>query len=160
VTRRRATPRCSARRAPRRPRELARAHLVYGEWLRRENHRLDAREELRTAYELFVAIGMDAFAERARHELHATGGTVRKRTLETRDDLTARERQVAMMARDGLSNLDIAARLFLSPRTVEWHLRKVFMKLGIRPRASSPTRWRGRLVAEPSLMQDPVAGGA
>ena len=114
--------------------DLARAHLLYGEWLRRENRRVDARAELRAAHELFVTIGMDAFAERARGELEATGERVRKRAVETRDDLTAQERQIARLARDGLSNPEIGARLFLSPRTVEWHLRKVFAKLGIRSR--------------------------
>jgi DNA-binding CsgD family transcriptional regulator len=114
--------------------ELARAHLLYGEWLRRESRRVDAREQLRTAHEMFLAIGMEAFAERAHKELLATGEKARKRTVETRDDLTAQELQIARMARDGLSNPDIGTRLFLSPRTVEWHLRKVFGKLGIRSR--------------------------
>jgi DNA-binding NarL/FixJ family response regulator len=114
--------------------ELARAHLLYGEWLRRENRRVAAREQLRTAHEMLVAIGMEAFAERARKELQATGEKVRKRTVETRDDLTAQERQIARLARDGLSNPEIGARLFLSPRTVEWHLRNVFTKLDIRSR--------------------------
>jgi ATP/maltotriose-dependent transcriptional regulator MalT len=90
--------------------ELARAHLLCGEWLRREQRRLEAREQLRTAQELFVAIGMEAFAERARRELEATGGTARKRTVATRDDLTAQERQIARLARDGLSNPEIGAR--------------------------------------------------
>ena len=114
--------------------ELARAHLLYGEWLRRESRRVDAREQLRTAHEMLAAIGMEAFAERARQELLATGEKVRKRTVDTRDDLTAQERQIARLARDGLSNPEIGARLFLSPRTVEWHLRKVFTKLGIQSR--------------------------
>ncbi|MGZ6622806.1 MAG: helix-turn-helix transcriptional regulator [Solirubrobacteraceae bacterium] len=114
--------------------ELARAHLVYGEWLRRERRRIDAREQLRAAHEQFTSIGMEAFAERARVELLATGETVRRRTVETRDDLTAQERQIAQLARDGLSNPEIGARLFLSSRTVEWHLGKVFGKLGIRSR--------------------------
>jgi ATP/maltotriose-dependent transcriptional regulator MalT len=114
--------------------ELARAHLLYGEWLRRANRRIDAREHLRTAHEMLAAIGMQAFAERARAELQATGETVRKRTVETRDDLTAQERQVARLAREGLSNTAIGERLFVSPRTVEWHLRNVFTKLGIRSR--------------------------
>jgi DNA-binding CsgD family transcriptional regulator len=114
--------------------ELARARLLYGEWLRRENRRVDARGQLRTAHELFVVIGMEAFADRARIELQATGERVRKRAIETRDDLTAQELQIARLARDGLSNPVIGARLFLSPRTVEWHLRKVFTKLGIRSR--------------------------
>ncbi len=114
--------------------ELARAHLLYGEWLRRENRRVDARAQLRAAHELLVAIGMEAFAERARVELQATGERVRRRAFETRDGLTAQELQIARLARDGLSNPEIGARLFLSPRTVEWHLRKVFTKLGIRSR--------------------------
>jgi DNA-binding CsgD family transcriptional regulator len=111
--------------------ELARAHLLYGEWLRRAGRRVDARNQLRAAYEQFTAIGMEAFAERARRELNATGERVRKRTLETRDELTAHERQIATLARDGLSNPEIGARLFLSPRTVEYHLSKVFTKLAI-----------------------------
>jgi ATP/maltotriose-dependent transcriptional regulator MalT len=114
--------------------ELARAHLLYGEWLRRENRRLDARDQLRAAHDQFTSIGMEAFAERARRELQATGEVVRARTVETRDDLTAQERQIAELARDGLSNPEIGARLFLSPRTVEWHLGKVFLKLEIRSR--------------------------
>src|SRR5438067_907786 len=114
--------------------ELARTHLLYGEWLRRENRRADAREQLRTAHGQFTPIGMEAFAERARGELLATGEKVRKRSAETRDDLTAQERHIARLARDGLSNPEIGARLFLSPRTVEWHLRKVFSKLGISSR--------------------------
>jgi DNA-binding NarL/FixJ family response regulator len=114
--------------------ELARAHLLYGEWLRRENRRVDARSKLRTAYDEFISIGMEAFAERARLELLATGEQVRKRTVETRDDLTAQEQQISRLARDGLSNPEIGARLFLSPRNVEWHLRNVFGKLGIHSR--------------------------
>jgi DNA-binding CsgD family transcriptional regulator len=114
--------------------ELARTHLLYGEWLRRENRRVDARAQLRAAYELFVTIGMEAFAERARAELQATGERVRRRVVAQRDDLTPQELQISRLARDGLSNAEIGARLFLSPRTVEWHLRKVFAKLGIRSR--------------------------
>ncbi len=114
--------------------ELARAQLVYGEWLRRENRRLDAREQLLAAYDLFTAIGMEAFAERARGERLATGERVRRQTVETRDDLTAQERQIGQLARGGLSNPEIGARLFLSRRTVEWHLRNVFIKLGISSR--------------------------
>jgi DNA-binding CsgD family transcriptional regulator len=114
--------------------ELARAHLLYGEWLRRENRRVDARAQLRAAHGLFVTIGMEPFAERARGELLATGERVRKRTVEARDELTPQELQIARLARDGLSNPEIGARLFLSPRTAEWHLRKVFTKLGIHSR--------------------------
>jgi DNA-binding CsgD family transcriptional regulator len=114
--------------------ELARAHLLYGEWLRRESRRVDARAQLRVALDQFTSFGMEAFAERARRELQATGEKVRKRTEETRDDLTAQERQIAQLAREGLSNPEIGARLFLSPRTVEYHLSKVFTKLGIRSR--------------------------
>ena len=121
------------RRTKLRP-DLARAHLLYGEWLRRRRRRVDARAQLRAAHEQFISIGMEAFAERVRSELLATGELVRKRTVETRDDLTAKERQIARLARDGLSNPEIGARLFLSPRTVEWHLRKVFTKLGINSR--------------------------
>jgi DNA-binding CsgD family transcriptional regulator len=114
--------------------ELGRSHLLYGEWLRRENRRVEARGQLRIAYEMFVTIGMEAFTERARVELLATGEKVRRRDAETRDELTAQERQIAQLARDGLSNPEIGARMFLSPRTVEWHLRKVFTKLGITSR--------------------------
>ncbi|WP_328321497.1 AAA family ATPase [Kribbella sp. NBC_00382] len=114
--------------------ELARARLLYGEWLRREGRRIDAQEQLRTAHESFVAMGMEAFAERARRELVATGEKTRRRTVETRTDLTAHEQQIALLARDGLSNQEIGARLFLSSRTVEWHLRKVFSKLEITSR--------------------------
>ena len=120
-------------RTRRRP-DLARAHLLYGEWLRRENRRVDARVELRAAHDQFASIGMEGFGERARGELLATGEKVRKRTVATRDVLTAQERQVARLAREGLSSPDIGARLFLSPRTVEWHLRNAFMKLGIHSR--------------------------
>jgi DNA-binding NarL/FixJ family response regulator len=114
--------------------ELARAYLLQGEWLRREGRRADARRQLRAAHDIFAAIGMEAFAGRARRELQATGESVRKRTPETRDDLTPQEEQIARLARDGLSNPEIGAQLFLSPRTVEWHLHNVFVKLGISSR--------------------------
>jgi DNA-binding CsgD family transcriptional regulator len=114
--------------------ELARGHLLYGEWLRRERRRVDAREQLRTAHEMLTTMGIDAFADRARRELLATGETVRKRTEETRDELTAQEMQIALLARDGLSNPEIGIRLFISPRTVKYHLRKVFIKLDISSR--------------------------
>jgi DNA-binding CsgD family transcriptional regulator len=114
--------------------ELARAHLLYGEWLRREGRRADAREQLRTGDEMFVAMGVGAFAERTERELRATGERVRKRTLETRDDLTAQEAQIGRLARDGVSNGEIGARLFISKHTVEYHLHKVFTKLGISSR--------------------------
>ncbi len=113
---------------------LARTHLVYGEWLRRENRRLDAREHLRTAYEMLNRFGAQAFAERARRELLATGETVRQRAMEVRQDLTAQEAQIARLAADGKSNSEIGAELFISPRTVEWHLGKVFTKLDVNSR--------------------------
>jgi DNA-binding CsgD family transcriptional regulator len=115
---------------------LARAHLVYGEWLRRENRRVDARAQLRIAYEQLSRIGAEAFAERARRELVATGETVRKRVMETRYELTSQETQVARLAADGHTNSEIASQLFISPRTAEYHLHKVFDKLGISSRRS------------------------
>jgi DNA-binding CsgD family transcriptional regulator/tetratricopeptide (TPR) repeat protein len=111
--------------------DRARAHLLYGEWLRRNSRRTDARAQLRTAHEMLYAIGMAAFAERARHELRATGETVRKRTVGTVTTLTAQEAHIARLARDGHTNTEIGAQLFLSARTVEWHLRKIFTTLGI-----------------------------
>jgi DNA-binding CsgD family transcriptional regulator len=113
---------------------LARTHLLYGEWLRREHRRVDAREQLRVAYTTLSDMGMEAFAERARRELLATGETVRKRSDETLDQLTPQEMQVARLAADGHTNPEIGAQLFLSPRTVEWHLTKTFGKLGIASR--------------------------
>jgi DNA-binding CsgD family transcriptional regulator len=114
--------------------ELARTHLLFGEWLRREGRRVDAREQLRKAHDMLAAMGMEAFAERARRELVATGEKARKRTADTLADLTPQEAQIAQLAREGLSNPEIGTQLFLSPRTVEWHLRKVFGKLDISSR--------------------------
>ena len=114
--------------------EVARGHLLYGEWLRREGRRVDARAQLRTAHDQFVSMGLAGFAERARRELQATGEKVRKRTLESANDLTPQEIQIARLVRSGLSNVEIGTRLFLSPRTVEWHLRKVFTKLDLSSR--------------------------
>jgi DNA-binding CsgD family transcriptional regulator len=129
--------------------ELARGHLLYGEWLRRERRRVEAREQLRTAHRMFIDIGMEAFAERTRGELLATGANVRKRIVETRDELTAQERHIAQLARDGLSNAEIGARLFLSKHTVAHHLRSVFGKLGIRSR-------RELAAALPSSDSEPI----
>jgi DNA-binding CsgD family transcriptional regulator len=114
--------------------EHARARLLYGEWLRRQGRRVDARAQLRTACDAFTAMGVQAFADRAWHELLATGETVRKRTVETYGELTAQETHIARLAADGLTNPEIAVELYLSPRTVEWHLRKVFTKVGVTTR--------------------------
>ncbi len=119
--------------------DLARAHLLYGEWLRRQHRRLDAREQLRSAHELFTVFGMKAFAERAARELSATGERVRKHATETPAPLTARETQIGRLAGDGLSNPEIATQLFMSPRTVEYHLHKVFTKLAISSRNQLPS---------------------
>jgi DNA-binding NarL/FixJ family response regulator len=127
--------------------ETARAHLLFGEWLRREQRRIDAREHLRTAHEMFDSMGTEAFTERARRELHATGETVRARTPEASAQLTAQEGQVAQLARDGLSNPEIAARLFISPRTVQYHLHKVFTKLDISSRTQLHTALDSDLTA-------------
>jgi DNA-binding CsgD family transcriptional regulator len=120
-------------RTPNRP-EAARAHLLFGEWLRRENRRVEARQHLRAAFEALSAMGMDGFAERARRELVATGETVRKRTVDTATELTDQEACVARLVAEGLTNMEIGAKLFISARTVEWHLGKVFTKRGISSR--------------------------
>jgi DNA-binding CsgD family transcriptional regulator/tetratricopeptide (TPR) repeat protein len=122
---------------------LARTHLVYGEWLRRENRRVDARKQLRTAHEMLHRFGAEAFAERARRELLATGESVRPRTIEAREVLTAQEAQIARLAGDGKTNSQIGAELFISPRTVEWHLHKVFTKLDV----DSRNKLRGALAS-------------
>ncbi|MFI5612133.1 AAA family ATPase [Amycolatopsis sp. NPDC051903] len=114
--------------------ECARARLLYGEWLRRQRRRVEAREQLRVAHEMFTAMDMEAFAERAARELRATGGTARRRSPETGSDLTAQESQIVRLARDGLSNAEIGARLFISPRTVEWHLGRIYDKLNVTSR--------------------------
>jgi DNA-binding CsgD family transcriptional regulator len=122
--------------------ELARAQLLYGEWLRRQGRRVDARAQLRTAHDAFTAMGVEAFADRAGRELLATGETVRRRTVEAQGELTAQEAHIARLAADGLTNPEIAAQLYLSPRTVEWHLRKVFTKRGV----STRRQLRGSLI--------------
>ena len=114
--------------------DLARAHLLYGEWLRRQRRRLDARKELRVAHDLFSDFGMEAFAERARAELQATGERARKRTVDTLDQLTPQEAQISRLAAHGNTNRAIAAQLFISPSTVEYHLRKAFRKLDVNSR--------------------------
>jgi DNA-binding CsgD family transcriptional regulator len=126
----------------------ARARLVYGEWLRRESRRVDAREQLRLAFEAFALMGSQSFGERARRELLATGEKVRKRDDSTRADLTPQEEEIAQLARDRRTNPEIGAQLFLSARTVEWHLRKVFAKLEISSRREldeALKRWERRV---------------
>jgi DNA-binding CsgD family transcriptional regulator len=131
--------------------ELARAHLLYGEWLRRQRRRRDARDQLRAAYKIFISAGAGAFAERARIELRATGARAPKHTADTRDVLTAREEHIARLAGQGASNPEIAAQLFISPATVAYHLRKVFAKLDI----SSRSQLASTLPAQPdSVLPD------
>jgi DNA-binding CsgD family transcriptional regulator len=120
--------------------ELARTHLLYGEWLRREHRRLDSQEHLRTAHEAFTSMGAEAFARRAERELLATGERARKRTVDKLDPLTPQEMQIARLAADGHTNREIAAQLFISPSTVEYHLRKAFRKLDVKSRTQLADR--------------------
>jgi DNA-binding CsgD family transcriptional regulator len=134
--------------------QLARTHLLFGEWLRRERRRVDAREQLRRAHELFTEFGMEAFAERTRVELNATGGRARKRTVETRDDLTPQEAQISRLAAEGATNQEIAGRLFISPSTVDYHLRKAFRKLGVKSRHQLTPH-----LVQPQAHADPAVRG-
>jgi DNA-binding CsgD family transcriptional regulator len=132
--------------------DLARAHLIYGEWLRRQRRRRDARDQLVSAYEIFDSVGAAAFAERARIELRATGGYARQQTTETPDTLTAQEALIARLAGEGASNPEIAAQLFISPATVAYHLRKVFTKLGVSSRSQLAPALPARQGAAPPVM--------
>jgi DNA-binding CsgD family transcriptional regulator len=123
--------------------DLARAHLLYGEWLRRQRRRIDARKQLRTAHDLFSDFGMEAFAERARVELEATGEHARQRTVDSLAQLTPQETQISRLVAQGHTNREIAAQLYISPSTVEYHLRKVFRKLGVKSRTQLANRLRG-----------------
>jgi DNA-binding CsgD family transcriptional regulator len=144
--------------------DLARARLLYGDWLRREGRRLDARSQLRAAHDMLSTFGMHSFAERARRELLATGETVRKRTVVEPTTLTAQEALIARLARDGQTNQQISSQLFLSTRTVEWHLRKIFGKLGINSRrelsrtlSTAHGPGPGREVRDPGNRQGSIA---
>jgi DNA-binding CsgD family transcriptional regulator len=136
--------------------ELARAHLVYGEWLRRQRRRRDACDQLGTAYEIFDSVGAAAFAERARIELRASGGQARERAVETQNPLTAQESLIARLAADGASNPEIAAQLFISRATVAYHLRKVFTKLGLSSRSQLARALPARQGPAPQRRGDPV----
>ena len=132
--------------------DFARARLLYGEWLRRERRRLDAREQLRRAHGLFTKFGMEAFAERARVELEATGERARKRTVDTRDNLTPQEAQISRLVAEGATNREIAAQLFISASTVDYHLRKAFRKLGVKSRTQLARR-----LLQPGPRAEPAA---